>query len=142
MIGAITLAARSTAGAPLVHPRPTGTSAAAVVGFLRCVLGTVPGKVIVVWDGGTKTWGPVMRAFLARNKRVWLGGTPACPGLNPVEQVWGWLKLGQLANFVPDGLAQLDRAINNRLKRLRDNRKLLRSLWEGSDLPFPEKVCR
>jgi hypothetical protein len=47
-----------------------------------------------------------------------------------------------LANFVPDDLAKLDGVINNRLKRLRGNRQLLRSLWEGSDLPFPDKVCR
>jgi transposase len=84
-----------------------------------------------------------MRALLARNRRLWPERLPAyAPELNPVEQVWGWLKFGQLANFVPDDLAQLDREINNRLRRLRDNRELLRSLWEGSDLPFPEKVRR
>ena len=114
-----------------------------VVGFLRCVLGSVPGKVIVVWDGGTNHKGPVMRAFLARNARLWLERLPPyAPELNPVEQVWSWLKFGQLANFVPDDLTQLDQEINNRLKRLRGNHKLLRSLWEGSDLPFPEKARR
>ena len=117
--------------------------AAEVVGFLRCVLGTLPGKVVVVWDGGPNHKGPVMRAFLARNKRVWLERLPAyAPELNPVEQVWSWLKFGQLANFVPGDLTELDREISNRLRRLRGDRQLLRSLWDGSELPFPEKVCR
>jgi transposase len=114
-----------------------------VVGFLRCVLGAVPGRVVVVWDGGTNHKGPVMRAFLARNTRVWLERLPPyAPELNPVEPVWSWLKFGQLAHFVPDDLTQLDQEINNRLKRLRSDRELLRALWDGSDLPFPEKACR
>ncbi|MCI0561207.1 MAG: transposase, partial [Nitrososphaera sp.] len=79
----------------------------------------------------------------ARNKRLHLERLPAyAPELNPVEAVWSWLKYAQLSNFVPDDLAQLDREINNRLKRLRDNRDLLRSLWEGSELPFLEKIHR
>src|SRR4051812_1292694 len=85
--------------------------------------------------------GPVMRTFLARNRRVWPERLPAdAPELNPVEQVWGWLKFGQLANFVPDDSAELDREINNRQRRLRDNRQLLRSLWDGSDLPLPDNL--
>jgi hypothetical protein len=36
----------------------------------------------------------------------------------------------------------LDHEINNRLKRLRANHQLLKSLWEGSELPFPEIVDR
>jgi hypothetical protein len=47
-----------------------------------------------------------------------------------------------LANFVPENLARLDAEINDRLRRLRSNRQLLRSLWEGSELPFPEKPRR
>lgn len=113
--------------------------AAEVVGFVRCVLGAVPGKVIVVWDGGTNHKGPVMRAFLARNRRVWLERLPPyAPELNPVEHVWSWLKYGQLANFVPRDLTELDRAIGDRLKRLRPDRELLRALWDGTKLPFPE----
>ena len=109
-----------------------------VIGFLRYLLKALVGKVIVVWDGGTNHKGPLMRAFLARNKRLWLERLPPyAPELNPVEQVWSWLKYGQLANFVPDDLAELDDTILDRLIRLRCNSKLLRSLWDGSDLPFP-----
>jgi transposase len=110
-----------------------------VVRFLRYLLRALVGKVIVVWDGGPNHKGPVVRAFLARNERLWLERLPPyAPELNPVEQVWGWLKCGQLANFVPDDLAELDDKILDRLIRLRCDPKLLRALWERSELPFPE----
>jgi transposase len=109
-----------------------------VVRFLRYLLRALVGKVIVVWDGGTNHKGPVMRAFLARNRRLHLERLPPyAPELNPVEQVWGWLKFGQLANFVPDDLEELDDKILDRLIRVRCDPKLLRALWDRSELPFP-----
>jgi hypothetical protein len=52
--------------------------------------------------------------------------------------VWGWLKYGQLANFVPDDLVELNDEIIDRLIHLRCDSKLLSELWDGSKLPFPE----
>lgn len=116
--------------------------AAEVVGFLRDLLRSLVGKVIVVWDGGPNHKGPLVRAFLARNRRLRLERLPPyAPELNPVEQVWGWLKYGQLANFVPDDLAELDDKILDRLIHLRCNHKLSRALWDRSELPFPEDCC-
>jgi putative transposase len=110
VIGAITVSPRARRLGLRRSTRADGYfGAAAVVGFLRCVLGAVPGKVVAVWDGGTNHRGPLIRASLARNKRLTLEWLPAdAPELNPIEPVWGWLKFGQLANFVPDDSAQLD----------------------------------
>jgi putative transposase len=84
-----------------------------------------------------------MRAFLARNRRLWLERLPAhAPELNPVEQVWSWLKYGQLANFVPDDLVELAEEIIDRLIHLRCDPKLMKSLWDGSKLPFPKDGSR
>jgi transposase len=111
-----------------------------VVEFLRYLLGSLPGKVVVVWDGGTTHTGPVVREFLRRNQRLWLERLPPyAPELNPVEQVWGWLKYGELADFVPAGVAALDDEIIDRLMHLRSESGLMSSLWDGSNLPFPEK---
>ncbi len=80
-------------------------NAAQVVGFLRDVLRCLRGKVVVVWDRGQNHKGPLVRAFLGRNRRLWLEQLPAyAPELNPAEQVWCWLKYGRLANFVPADL--------------------------------------
>lgn len=111
-----------------------------VVVFLRDLLKHLRGKVIVVWDRGPNHKGPVVREFLRRNRRLRLELLPPyAPELNPVEQVWGWLKFGQLANFVPDGLTDLDDEIIERLVELKFDPGLLRNLWEASDLPFPKR---
>lgn len=140
VIGAISVSPRARRLGLHFDTRADGFfGAGEVIGFLRYLLGALAGKVIVVWDGGTNHKGPVMRAFLARNRRLWLERLPPyAPDLNPVEQVWSWLKYGQLANFVPDDLAALDDEIIDRLNHLRGNPKLMRSLWDGSKLPFPE----
>jgi hypothetical protein len=113
-------------------------TAGAVVGFLRDLLKQLRGSVVVVWDGGPHHKGPVIRAFLRRNRRLRLERLPPyAPDLNPVEAVWGWLKYGELANHGPDGLGDLDDEIVDRLIELKFDPDLLRALWEASDLPFP-----
>jgi hypothetical protein len=120
---------------------PDGYFAAeTVVEFLRDLLGHLRGKVVVVWDGGGNHKGPAVREFLRRNRRLTLERLPAyAPELNPVEAVWSWLKYGQLANFVPDGVAELDDEVIDRLLDLEGDPGLLRILWDRSDLPFPHK---
>lgn len=54
-------------------------------------------KVVVIWDGGPKHHGPVIREFLKKNQRLRLERLPPyAPDLNPVEAVWSWLKWGRL----------------------------------------------
>jgi transposase len=115
-------------------------TAESVADFLRDLLKHLRGKVVVVWDGGGNHKGPVIREFLTRNRRLTLERLPAyAPDLNPVEVVWSWLKHGQLANYVPDGIPELDDEIVERLVELKFDPTLLRNLWDGSDLPFPTK---
>jgi hypothetical protein len=111
-----------------------------VVKLMRDLLKHLRGRVIVVWDRGPNHKGPAVREFLKRNRRLRLELLPPyAPELNPVEQVWGWLKFGQLANFVPEGLPDLDDEIIERLVELKFDPGLLRNLWEASDLPFPKR---
>lgn len=112
----------------------------AVVRFLQNLLAHLRGKVVVVWDGGPNHRGPLIREFLRRNKRLTLERLPAyAPDLNPVESVWSWLKYGQLANFVPDGIPELDGEVVDRLVELKCEPGLLRALWGRSGLPFPRR---
>ena len=114
-------------------------TAGAVVGFLRDLLKHLRGEVVVVWDGGGNHKGPLIRDFLRRNERLSLERLPAyAPALNPVEAVWSWLKYGQLANDVPDGIPELDDEVVDRLVELKFDPGLLRVLWERSDLPVPQ----
>lgn len=114
--------------------------AAAVVGFLGELLRHLRGKVLVVWDGGTNHKGPPIREFLRRFPRLHLERLPAyAPELNPVEQVWSHLKYGLMANWVPRHVKHLDRVVRGHLAELGGKPALVRSLWAGSKLPFPEK---
>lgn len=116
-------------------------SADEVVAFLRDLLQHLRGKVVVLWDGGPNHKGPAIREFLKTNRRLRLERLPAyAPDLNPVEAVWSWLKWGRLANFVPDDLTDLDDWIVEYLVELKHDPKLLRALWERSDLPFPKPL--
>lgn len=109
-----------------------------VVAFLRDLLEYLWGKVVVLWDGGGNHKGPVIRAFLQRNRRLRLERLPGyAPDLNPVEAVWSWLKWGRRANFVPDALSVLEAWAIEYLVELKHNASLLRALWSASDLPFP-----
>ncbi len=115
-------------------------TAESVAAFLRDLLKHLRGKVVVVWDGGPNHKGPAIRGLLKRNKRLTLERLPAyAPDLNPVEAVWSWLKYGQLANFVPGDIPGLDDEVVERLVELKFDTDLLRALWDGSDLPFPER---
>ena len=113
-------------------------TAGAVVGFLRNLLEHLRGEVVVVWDGGGDHTGPLVRAVVERNRRLTPERLPAyAPALNPVEAGWSWLKYGQRANDVPDGMPELDDEVVDRRVELKFDPGLLRVLRERSDLPFP-----
>ena len=116
------------------------SDAAAVVAFLRDLLRHLRGKVIVVWDGGSNHKGPLIRRLLPRYPRLHLERLPgSAPDLNPVEMIWAYLKHGLMANFVPRHVRHLDRVVCGHLSDLGGRPVLIRSLWEGSELPFIEK---
>ena len=112
--------------------------APAIVAFVREVLRHLRGRVIVLWDGGTNHKGPLIRELLARYPRLQLEPQPTyAPQLNPVEFVWSYLKYGRLANFVPKHLGHLDQTVQAHLSEVSHKPSLLKSLWRGSELPFP-----
>jgi transposase len=111
-----------------------------VVWYLGELLKHLRGNVVVVWDNGGNHKGPIIREFLKRHRRLRLERLPPwAPDHNPVEAVWSWLKYGQLANYTPAEINELNHSIVDRLIELRWNSGLLRALWERSHLPFPTK---
>ena len=113
--------------------------APAVAGFLRVLLERLRGEVIVIWDGGTNHKGPHIRAVCERFPRLHLEALPAyAPHLNPVEFVWSHLKYGRMANFIPRHVQHLDQVVRSHLLAVGRSSVLLRQLWQGSQLPFPQ----
>jgi putative transposase len=83
-------------------------------------------KVTLIWDGLPSHRSKEMQAFL-KSQRHWLvvERHPAyAPDLNPVEQVWGNLKGGELANLCPDTIGEAEEIVDERLSRIGNDARL------------------
>ena len=107
--------------------------------FLEAMLRDLPGRFVVVWDGGTMHKGKLIRELEAHfadrlSLERW---PPFAPVLNPVEAVWSWLKHSRLNNCAPRDPAELDGRVTTELTAIRDDQAMLRSLFLASELPIP-----
>jgi transposase len=120
-----------------LHPAPI--RAPQVIGFLRSLPRHLRAKVLLVWDrlsahraGLTRDWIASQRHWL---QLEWL---PAyAPELNPVENLWAYLKAGHSANFCALDLADLALHVGRRVRRVRTQDHLPWSFLRHSGLyPF------
>jgi putative transposase len=113
----------------------------AVAWFLRQLLQHLRGPVIVVWDRGPMHRGDAIRQVLADFPRLSLEQLPPyAPELNPVEQIWTFLKWSRLCNFAPEDVRELEEKIFQELQTIRFEQKRLHSFFEASKLPFPTRA--
>jgi putative transposase len=110
-----------------------------VTAFLEAMLHDLPGRFVVVWDGGTMHKGEPIRALEAHfADRLSVERLPPfAPMLNPVEPLWSWLRYSRLNNFAPRDPAELDGRVIAELTATRDDQSFLRSLFHASELPLP-----
>jgi transposase len=122
---------------------PEGYFASAeVADFVRWLLGQLEGPVILVWDGGPMhKGGPIRQLLKEFQGRLTIKRQPAyTPEVNPVEQLWGWLKYGRLANFFPRNVWHLDLRVSAELEAVAQDEHLLESFFRGTILPLPENM--
>ena len=94
---------------------------AAVIAFLQTLLDTIPGRLLVIWDGAAIHRSKAVKAFLAEGAahRLHLERLPAyAPDLNPDEGVWQLLKRAELANQCFPDLPSLQTAVETAMQRL------------------------
>lgn len=113
-----------------------------VAAFLEALLVTVPGRVLVVWDGGSMHKGdPIRQTQEAYSNRLTLEKLPPyAPMLNPVEPLWSWLKYDRLCNFAPQNALELNQRVFAELIDVRRDQKFLRNLFHASELPLPRAL--
>ncbi len=93
--------------------------------------------VVVIWDG----W-YVHRSVAAYFEELhpdWFTFEPLpsyAPELNPVEQCWNHTKYTDLANFIPDDVDHLQKAVDGSIKQLSRDQRLLRSFFGYCKLPL------
>lgn len=105
--------------------------------FLRALMRHLRGNVIVVWDGGPMHKGQPIAQVLHDFPRLSLERLPPyAPEINPVEYLWSHLKYGQMANFAPDDVFQLNTVIRRNLCQIAQSPAVLRSFFAAAGLPF------
>ena len=114
----------------------------AVAEFLCGALQWLSEPLVVVWDSGSMHKGGPLNELVAQSQgRLEMERLPAhAPELNPLEQVWSWLKYSRLCNFPPHDARQLNEAIVRELDPIREDQKRLRSFFHASDLPLPRTL--
>jgi transposase len=108
-----------------------------VVWFLRQLLRHLRGNVIVVWDRGGMHRGPEIRELLQDFPRLSLEDLPPySPELNPVEQLWNFVKWQKLPNFAPRDIDHLEKAAYEYIQAIRNDKEKLLSFFAGAKLPL------
>jgi transposase len=110
-----------------------------VAEFLSGALQWLTEPLVVIWDSGSMhKGGPISELVAQSQGRLDLERLPAhAPMLNPLEQVWTWLKYDRLCNFAPQNADHLNEAIGRELDAIRENQECLRNFFHASDLPLP-----
>ena len=106
--------------------------------FVRTLLRQVRGPVTIIWDGLAVHRAPVVKAVLARFKRVEVHRLPSyAPELNPVEPMWANGKGVKLRGIVPEDLDDLHVEASIALDDIARDQSLLRSFFSATPLNVP-----
>jgi transposase len=107
----------------------------AVAAFLESLVIKADRPLTVVWDGGNMHRGDPIRDVLARHRSLRLERLPPyAPMLNPVEQLWGWMKYSRLCNYAPQSVDELKTAADKELRSVVRSPSRIRSFWNACAL--------
>jgi|SRR5690606_16178414 len=93
-------------------------------------------RLLIIWDGLRAHRSRLVRDYVDSTEgAIQLAFLPACaPELNPVEYLWAWLKRHALANFCPDGLAELATSARSKVRSAQRRRSIIAAYWKQADL--------
>jgi transposase len=133
VIAALSLSARNRRIGLYFAVQETNITADDVETFLRQIQRSLKRKLIVVMD----RWAVHRKA--ARNlfgdRRFWVEWLPPyAPDLNPVERIWSHTKYGDLANYIPEDLIDLEVELEYSMDQTRQRSELLRSFFHAAKL--------
>jgi transposase len=106
-----------------------------VEAFAAGLLEHLPHGLILVMDRSQPHRSAARRLRQRFPRRLRIEWLPTyAPELNPDEQVWTRTKYGDLANFIPEDAADLERAIRGSLQQTKTQQFLLRSFFKHAKL--------
>jgi transposase len=94
--------------------------------------------LLIVWDGlGAHKSGLVRRWLEEQQGKVQIEFLPGyAPELNPVEQIWNYLKNREIANLCAANLAEVGDLARRRLRSMQQRPNLIRAFWRQTELAF------
>jgi len=106
-----------------------------VESFVANLLRKLGRPILLVLDRWSVHRSAAKRLYRRFGRRISVEWLPAyAPELNPDEQVWRQSKYGDLANFIPDDVLELGRAVADSIQQTRRNPRLLRSFFKYAQL--------
>ena len=137
VIGALTINMKTKLFGFLFHLSQDNTNfrGHSVVPFLDHLCATLNGRIHLVWDSIKIHTAEPVNIFLALHPSIKVFFFPPyAPELNPVDNVWGYIKYNRLANFCPYDLVELRKHIRAELFRIQKRPDLLESLFRHTGL--------
>jgi transposase len=106
-----------------------------LVAFLDDLRRKIPGPITLLWDEIPIHRARAVRRFLHKHRKIVVEEFPPCsPELNPVDNVWGYVKYSRLGNYAPLNLDVLRHKVTAEFRRLRKRPDLLRSFYKHTGL--------
>jgi transposase len=134
-ISAITVAPRRPRYGLYWAQYPHNIGGGEVLGFLQSLRRHLPHGFTLIWDRGQPHRAARVKVWLAQRRRLVVEWLPAyAPDLNPVEAVWSHTKHGDLANFAPNDLQDLEQAFLSSMARTKGQKHLLSAFFRAAGL--------
>jgi hypothetical protein len=106
-----------------------------VLHFLQGLLRHLPKGFTLIWDRGQPHRAKLVQNWIERRRRIVAEFLPAyAPDLNPVEAVWSHTKYGDLANYAPDSIQDLEQSFLSSMVRTKGQRRLLSAFFKAAGL--------
>lgn len=110
---------------------------ATVIGFLRQLLRQLDGPVILIWDRSMAHRAVKVKRFINQKPQLQsIFLPPYAPELNPVESVWGYLKMNPLANYGAGDVDALATRSRRHARSVQRKPRLLHAFLKHSPLFF------
>jgi transposase len=118
-----------------LHP-DANINGQAVLQFLKQLVKQIKMRpLILIWDRPLPHRAKKVQSFILNSKNLYSEYLPPyAPELNPVENVWGYLKINPLANDALYDIQTLARTTRRHGKSLQSRQPLLRSFLKHSPL--------
>jgi transposase len=112
-----------------------------VIGFLRQLLRQLDGSVILIWDRLMAHRARKVKRFIDRKPQLQSFFLPPyAPELNPVENVWGYLKMNPLANYAASDIESLATRTRCHARSAQRMQRLLHAFLNRSPLFFSSLI--